>query len=346
MDRSQSRRTSLFAFATLAMFAGPAGADQGKVNVYTYREPALVKPLFDAFTAETGIEVVPLFAKEGLEQRVQAEGENSPVDVLLTVDIARLEQAVELGITQPVQSKALSTAVPETLRDPGNQWFGTSMRARVIYASKDRVSQTSITYEELADPKWTGKICIRSGQHMYNNALFAAYIAKHGPEKAEAWLTGLKNNLAKKPSGGDRDVAKDISAGVCDIGIGNTYYIGLMQNREADKKAWVDGVKVIMPSFEGGGTHINISGIAMAKNAPDRDNALKLMEWLVSGKAQEMYASLNYEYPVRAGVAVDPGVAAFGELKMDVTPLAEIAKYRKQAAEIVDKVAFDEGPGS
>lgn len=331
---------------TLLGTASAAVADQGKVNVYTYREPQLVKPLFDAFTAETGIDVEVLFAKEGLEQRIDAEGENSPADVLLTVDISRLQKAVELGITQPVKSAALDAAVPASLRDPQGRWFATSMRARVVYASKDRVQQPSISYEELADPKWKGKICTRSGQHMYNNALFSAVIAKMGEEKAEAWLRGIKSNLAKKPSGGDREVARDISAGVCDIGMGNTYYMGLMLNREPDKKAWTEGVKVIMPRFDGGGTHVNVSGVVMAKHAPDPENALKLMEWLVSDKAQQMYASLNYEYPVNPKILLDPTVAAFGELKIDAMPLADIAKFSKAAAELVDKVAFDEGPGS
>jgi iron(III) transport system substrate-binding protein len=339
---------SRFASAILMSLAAATGAfaDPGKVNVYTYREPQLVKPLFDAFTAETGIAVEVLFAREGLEQRIDAEGENSPADVLLTVDVSRLTQAVELGITQPVKSAVLEADVPANLRDPGGQWFATSMRARVVYASKDRVQQQAITYEELADPKWKGKICIRSGQHMYNNALFAAFVAKHGEEKAEAWLAGLKNNLAKKPSGGDRDVAKDIAAGVCDIGIGNTYYVGLMLNQEADKKAWAEAVRVLMPTFAGGGTHVNVSGIALAKHAPDKDNAVKLMEWLTGDKAQGIYASTNYEYPVKAGVLVDPTVAAFGDLKIDPLAIGDIAKFRKKAAEIVDKIAFDEGPGT
>jgi iron(III) transport system substrate-binding protein len=337
---------SLIAVVATGLAFGSALADSGKVNVYTYREPALIKPLFDAFTADTGIAVETIFAKEGLEQKIQSEGANSPADVLLTVDIARLQQAVDLGVTQPVKSEALAAAIPEGLRDPNGHWFGASMRARVVYASKERVKQEAISYEELADPKWRGKICIRSGQHIYNNALFAAVVAKHGEEKAEAWIKGVKNNLAKKPSGGDRDVAKDIAAGVCDIGIGNTYYVGLMLNREADKKAWAEAIKVMMPVFEGGGTHVNISGVTLAKHAPNKDNAVKLMEWLAGDKAQGMYASMNFEYPVKAGIAVDPTVASFGELKIDPLPISEIAKFKKKAAEIVDKVAFDEGPGA
>ena len=332
------------AAAVLSASVQPAQAD-GSVNVYTYRQPGLIEPLFEKFTEETGIDVNVIFAKDGLEQRILAEGDNSPADVLLTVDIARLQEAVDLGVTQPVESTVLSETVPAEFRDPQGQWHGVSMRARVVYASKERVDADEITYEELADPKWRGKLCIRSGQHNYNNALFAAYLAHHGEQKTEAWLKGLKANLAKKPSGGDRDVAKDIAAGVCDIGIGNTYYVGLMQNGDDEQRAWAQSMKVIMPTFEDGGTHINVSGVVLAKNAPNRENAVKLMEWLVSDEAQQLYASMNYEYPVKEGVDLDPTVAAFGDLDADTLPLSEIAANRKKAAEIVDRIAFDQGPG-
>ena len=238
-------------------------------------------------------------ASSGLEQRIKTEGANSPADVLLTVDIGRLEDAVHAGITQPIKSAVLDKAVPAQYRDPEGHWYGISMRARVVYASKERVKQDAITYEELADPKWKGKICIRSGQHIYNNALFARLIAKHGEAKAEEWLRGLKANLAQKPSGGDRETARDVAAGKCDIGIGNTYYWALMNDKEADKKAWADATRVILPTFEGGGTHVNLSGVVLAKNAPNKANAMKLIEWLAGEKAQHMYADLNYEYPVQ-----------------------------------------------
>ncbi len=235
------------ALAGALLLVAPAAA--GEVNVYTYREPGLIKPLFDAFTKETGIAVNIVFAKEGLEERIAAEGAASPADMLLTVDIGRLSKAVDLGFAESIASEALSSAVPAEMRDSGNAWFGVSLRARVIYASKDRVGDAPITYEELADPKWKGKICIRDGQHIYNNALFSAYIARHGVDETRAWLQGVKANLARKPSGGDRDVAKDIAAGLCDIGLGNTYYVGLMENNP-EQKAWADAIKVIMPTFK------------------------------------------------------------------------------------------------
>ncbi len=280
-------------------------------------------------------------ASSGLEQRIKTEGANSPADVLLTVDIGRLEDAVQAGITQPIKSKVVDEVVPAAYRDPEGHWDGVAMRARVVYASKERVKQNAITYEELADPKWKGKICIRSGQHIYNNALFAAMIAKHGEAKAEEWLKGLKANLAQKPSGGDRETARDIAAGKCDIGIGNTYYWALMNDKETDRKPWAEATKVILPTFEGGGTHVNLSGVVLVKNAPNKANAMKLIEWMVSPAAQQMYADATYEYPVRAGVPVNQTIAGYGALKRDPMPLSQIAANRKKAAALVDKVGFD-----
>jgi iron(III) transport system substrate-binding protein len=335
------RRALLAALAASTVgLAAPALA-QGAVNVYTYREAALIKPLFDAFTADTGIKVNTISAAQGLEQRIASEGQNSPADVLLTVDIGRLKDAVDLGIVQPVRTEALESLVPAPYRDPNGSWYGVSLRGRVVYASKQRVPQTAITYEELADPKWRGKICIRSGQHIYNNALFAAVIAKHGEAKAEEWLKGLKANLAKKPSGGDREVARDIASGQCDIGLGNTYYWALMLNKEAERKPWAEATKVILPTFEGGGTHVNVSGTALVKSAPNKENAVRLMEWLASDKAQALYADLNFEYPIRPGIALNPTVAGYGPLKADPLPIARIGENKKAASTLVDRVGFD-----
>ena len=321
--------------------AAPAVAQSNEVNVYTYREAKLIAPLFEAFTKETGIKVNVISASAGLEQRIAAEGPNSPADVLLTVDIGRLKEAVDLGIAQPITSELLDKTVPPQYRDPNGLWYAISARARVVYAARDRVPQNEISYEELSDPKWKGRICIRSGQHIYNNALFAAFIAHHGEAKAEEWLTGLKANLAQKPSAGDREVARDIAAGKCDIGLGNTYYWALMLNREPDKKAWADATKVILPTFQGGGTHMNISGVVLLKNAPNRENAMKLIEWLMSDQAQKLYADLNYEYPVRTSAGVNPTIAGYGELNADALPIAAIADNKKKAATLVDKVGFD-----
>jgi len=325
----------------VAIGSGAALAQSGDVNVYSYRESKLIQPLFDAFTKDTGIKVNVISASSGLEQRIKTEGALSPADVLLTVDIGRLEEAVKAGITQPIVSPAIEKIVAPQYRDPEGHWVAISMRARVVYASKERVKQDAITYEELADPKWKGKICIRSGQHMYNNALIAAYIAKHGEAKAETWLRGVKANLAQKPSGGDRETARDVAAGKCDIGIGNTYYWALMINGGPAQKPWAEATRVILPTFEGGGTHVNVSGVVLAKNAPNKANALKLIEWLGGEQAQHMYADMNYEYPLRSGIAINPTVAAYGALKADPMPLSKIASHKKAAADLVDKVGFD-----
>jgi iron(III) transport system substrate-binding protein len=329
----------LIAFGALAISA-PAFA-QGEVNLYSYREAKLLEPLLQAFTKDTGIKVNVISAGSGLEQRIKTEGANSPADVMLVVDISRLEDAVQAGVTAPINSKVIDSTVPAQYRDPEGHWAAVALRGRVLYASKDRVKQTAITYEELADPKWKGKICIRPGQHMYNNGLFAAVIAKMGEAKAEEWLKGLKANLAQKPSGGDRETARDIAAGKCDLGIANTYYWALMNDVEADKKPWADATKVILPTFQGGGTQVNISGVALIKTAPNKANAMKFIEWMVSDKAQQLHADATYEYPMKAGVPVNKTVASYGTLKADPLPISQMAANRKKASALVDKVGFD-----
>jgi iron(III) transport system substrate-binding protein len=329
----------------LALVNAPPVFAQSVVNVYSGREPGLYSATLEEFTKTTGIKVNAIFAEQGLAQRIKAEGANSPADVLITVDIGRLQEAVDLGISQPVRSAKLEEAIPPQYRDPAAHWYALSLRSRVVYVSTERVRQDTITYEELADPKWKGRICIRSGQHPYNIALIAAIIARKGEVAAEDWLRGVKANLARKPSGGDRDVAKDIMAGTCDIGLANAYYIGLMQNREGpERREWVNAVRVVNPRFEDGGTHVNVSGALVARYSPNRDNALKLMEFMVSDQAQNVFADVNFEYPVRKGVPVNPLVASFGPLNADDTPVARIAELRKTASELVDKTGFDHGP--
>ncbi|WP_309083372.1 Fe(3+) ABC transporter substrate-binding protein [Chelativorans sp.] len=339
--------------AALAVAAGasflPAAAQtDGVVNIYSYRQPELIQPMLDAFTKETGIATEVLFLDQGLEDRIAAEGENSPADVVLTVDIGRLVNVKEKGVTQPVDDQTINANIPAEFRDPEGHWIGLTTRGRVVYASKDRVQQDEITYEELADPKWKGKLCMRSGQHMYNIALIASMIAHHGEEKTEEWLKGVKANLARKPDGGDRDQAQAIFAGECDLGIGNTYYVGLMMNneKEPEQKEWANAIKVLFPNANDRGTHVNISGMALAKHAPNKENALKLMQFLTSDEAQKLYAEKNNEYPVKAGVEVSDTVKSFGEIKPDTLPLAEIAKHRKAASEMVDRVGLDDGPAS
>lgn len=330
--------------AVLALAGGATVAAAQAVNVYTSREPGLALPLFNAFSAETGIAVNTIFVQQGLGERVLAEGAASPADLLMVVDYGELINLVNLGVTQPVVSETLNAAIPESLRDPEGNWYALSLRARVIYASIDRVDVDTLTYEDLAKPEWAGRVCIRSGQHPYNTSLFAAYMAKHGPEATETYLRALHANLARPAAGGDRDGARDILAGICDVAVGNSYYVGLMRSGAggAVQQRWAEAIKVILPTFDDGlGTHVNVSGAAVAANAPNRDNAIRLLEFLASPIAQEIYAQANFEYPVVAGVPADPIIAALGELVIDPTPLTDIANYREAASRLVDAVGFN-----
>lgn len=342
-------RTTACALSVFAAFAtSPLVADaraDGAVNIYSYREPKLVDPVLKGFTDKTGIKVNVVFANSGLVERLTAEGRNSPADVLLTNEFGLLVQAVNAGVTAPLKSDIIAKQIPAELREADGHWIGLTRRARIVYASKDRVKQDTITYEELADPKWRGKLCARSGQHTYNISLVASMIAHLGEEKAEAWLQGVKANLARKPAGGDREQVRDVQAGLCDLAIGNTYYMVAMQNNP-DQKAWADAVKILFPNAADRGTHVNITGASLLVNAPNRDNGQKLLEYLVSDEAQKIYAETIGEYPAVPSVKASAVVESWGTLKADTLPLAKIGELRKKASELVDKVHFDAGPGS
>ncbi|MCG8519705.1 MAG: Fe(3+) ABC transporter substrate-binding protein [Pseudomonadales bacterium] len=327
--------------ALVAVTAMPLAASADEVNIYSYRQANLLEPLLDAFTEETGIETNVVFAKQGLAERLEREGRNSPADVVMTVDISRLNELVERGLTQAVDNEVMEANIPENLRHPDGKWFALTTRGRMIYASVDRVEEGEITtYEELADPKWEGRICTRSGKHPYNIALFSSMIAHHGEEEAEAWLTGLKNNLARKPQGGDRDQIKAIAEGVCDLSIGNSYYYGKMLNDD-NQRAAAEAVRIVFPNSDGRGTHINISGIALTNSAPNQENAIRLMEFLSQEKAQQIYAEANTEYPANPDVEPSGMVAGWGELHPDSLSLQEIAERRNAAVRMVDRVDYD-----
>ena len=344
---NKGRRLARFAqILTVSTYLGvlPATAAAAEVTLYTTREPGLIQPLLNTFTAQSGVKVNTVFLKDGLLERVKAEGSRSPADVLMTVDVGALVDLVQAGLTQPMKSAAVNAAIPAHLRGADNQWFALSIRARVLYADKNQ-KFPAMHYEDLADPRWKGKLCIRSGQHPYNTALVAAMLAQHGEAKTETWLRGLKNNLARKATGGDRDVARDILGGICDIGVANSYYVGQMKAAApgSDNRKWGDAIQVIRPTFaKSNGTHINISGAAVAKYAPNKTQAVQLLEFLVSPKAQQIYAQSNYEYPVRKGVSVDPIIAqSIGSITPDTTPLMEIVRSRQKASLLIDKVGFD-----
>jgi iron(III) transport system substrate-binding protein len=324
---------------TCCLFAAPALAES--VNLYTTREPGLLNLVLKAFTESSGIKVNAVFLKDGLQERIKAEGANSPADVMLVVDVGEINAAMDAGITQPVKSAAVDKIVPAQLRGPQDNWITLTKRARVVIISKERVKQDAITYENLADPKWKGKFCIRAGQHPYNNAFFAAYLAHYGAEKTEAYLKAVKANVARKPGGGDREVARDIQSGLCDIALINTYYIGLMSQAKNEQKGWFDAIKPLKTTFAEGGTHVNVSAAAIAKNAPNKDNAVKLIEYMLTPKAQELYGDGNFEFPVNPDVKDSAAVKLLGAITPDKIPLGDVAKNRKAAADLVDKVGFD-----
>ncbi|WP_372521318.1 Fe(3+) ABC transporter substrate-binding protein [Salipiger bermudensis] len=331
-------KTALMAGAAV-LAAAPVVAEE--VNVYSYRQPELLQPLLDAFTKETGIEVNMAYLAKGMVERLQAEGDRTPADLVFTVDISRLAAVVDAGVTQPVTTDYLQEHVPAQYHDPDGHWWGLTTRARVVYASKDRVADADITtYEDLADPKWQGRICTRSGTHPYNVALVSAMLHHHGEEETKTWLEGVKSNLARKPQGNDRAQVKAIWSGECDISLGNTYYMGKMLEDD-EQTEWAESVNVLFPEFEGAGTHVNISGVAMTKSAPNRENALKMMEFLTQPEAQEIYAHANYEYPIAPGTEADALVQGWGSFEADDVNLMTLADLRADALRIIEEVDFD-----
>lgn len=324
----------------IAMLLG-SSVSASELNIYSYRQPFLIEPLTSAFSDQTGIKVNIVHLKKGMIERMKAEGKRSPADIVLTVDISRLSALVDAELTQSVDSPILDSNIPEKYRDPNGLWFGLTTRARIIYASKERIKNGEVeTYEQLADPKLRGKICTRSGLNAYNLALTSAILHHHGEEFAINWLNGLKGNLARKPQGNDRAQVKAIWAGECDISIGNTYYMGKMLE-DAEQAEWANSVRIIFPKFENGGTHVNVSGIGMAKFSPNPENALKFMEFLSSATAQEIYATANFEYPIAPGTQADKLVKSWGSFEADDVNLMTIAKLRKRALELTEIVDFD-----
>ena len=330
---------------TAALTAGAtaaANAADREVNVYSYRQPFLIEPMFDAFTAETGIKVNAVYAKTGMLERLQNEGRNSPADLVFTVDIGRLSDIQNAGLTQPVESAAINRGIPAGMRDPHGHWFGLTARARIIVTSKARVRPGEIgSYEDLADAKWKGRVCTRSGKHPYNVALFASMMHSHGDAAAQEWLAGLKSNLARRPQGNDRAQARAIAEGVCDVGVINHYY--LYQMATSDKqKAWFEAIDVVFPNQADRGTHMNISGMAMTRHAPNPDEALALMEFLAGDRAQEMYAEVNGEYPVNPRIGVSGYLESLGDFKRDTLDLARVAANRGAASKMADRVGYND----
>lgn len=326
---------------TLCTMAAPFAFAAQEVNVYSNRQDELIKPIITQFERESGIKVNLVFAKDGLTERLQREGKLTPADLMLTTDISRLTELVDKDLVQPVQSPVLEQNIPAALRDPDDRWFALTTRVRAIYSSKDRLGKLdAISYEDLAKPEYKGKICVRSGKNDYNVALVASMIAHHGKADAKQWLEGLKANLARKPQGNDRDQVKAIKDGVCDLSLGNSYYLGKMLADPA-QKAWADAVYINFPNQQNRGAHVNVSGMAMTKFAKNKEAAVKLMEFLSGDEAQHLYADLNTEYPVKPGVERSPLVKSWGDFKADSLPVSDYARLRKDALTLLDEVKFD-----
>lgn len=344
-----SRNLLTLVLAAWTGFAAAPALAQGEVNLYSLRQPALLEPLTRAFTQRTGIKVNVVYTQDGVLERIKAEGANTAADAVLTVDVGRLHELAEAGVLDPVTSAILESAVPAPYRHPDGLWFALTSHARVIYISKERVKPGAITsYEDLTKPEWKGRICTRSGKNDYNVALIASVIARKGEAGAEQWLTGVKNNLVRKPQGSDRNQAEGIYQGVCDIALMNSYYMGVMATNEQnpEQKKWAAATQIVFPNQDSYGAHINVSGGGVIKGAKNRDNAIRLLEFLVSDEAQKIYAEKNMEYPIKPGAPVDPMVAAWGDFKPDPLSLLEIAKLRAAATRLVDKVGYEQGNGS
>ncbi|TMP43523.1 iron ABC transporter substrate-binding protein [Pseudoalteromonas citrea] len=312
-----------------------------EVNIYSFRQPFLIQPILDDFTKQTGIKTNVVFAKKGLIERVKREGKHSRADLVLTSNFSALMQLDDLNLTQKIESDVVNRNIPVAFRDPAGEWVALTKRVRNVYSSKERVGKLAdLGYEDLASATYKGKICMRSGKHPYNLGLIASMIAHHGEADTKLWLKGIKSNLARKPQGNDRAQVKAVKEGLCDVALGNSYYFGKML-QDSKQKAWADAVHINFPNQTNRGAHLNVSGVVMTKYAKNPENALKLIEFMTDNKAQNMYASMNMEYPVKSGVALSNLVASWGTFKEDALPLSEISKYRPLALKLIDEVKFD-----
>lgn len=323
----------------------PATAFAEELNVYSARKEKLIKPLLDQFTEATGIKVNLLTGKaDALLKKLELEGENTPADVLITTDAGRLYRAQQADVLQPIESATLEEHIPANLRDADNYWFGLTYRARPIMYVKDKVKPDELsTYEALTDAQWKGRICIRSSNNIYNQSLVASMLASQKAEKTQDWASGLVKNFARPPKGGDRDQIKAAAAGQCDIAIANSYYYAAMLSGGDEKqKAAAEKLAIFWPNQgeEGRGTHINVSGAAVTKAAKNKDNAIKLLEYMMQDEAQRWYSDVNGEYPVKAGVAASELLQSWGEFKADALNLSDLGTHNAQALKIMDKVGW------
>lgn len=334
--------STLLSFSLCAALLGNAAAQDRELNLYSARHYQTDEALYSGFTRQTGIKINRIEGKEDeLIERIRNEGANSPADILITVDAARLANAHELGLFAPVKSKLLESRIPAHLR--ADDWFSFSTRARVIVYAKDSVNPADVqNYADLADPKLKGKVCTRSGSHPYNLSLMAAIIVHQGEARADAWARGVVANFARAPKGGDTDQIKAVAAGECAVTIANTYYVArLMRSDKAEDKKAMEKVGVVWPDQKGAGTHLNVSGGGMLKHAPHREAAVKFLEYLASDEAQRYFADGNNEWPAVASVKVsNPALEKLGKFKADTLPVGSLAMYRAKAQMIFDRAGY------
>jgi iron(III) transport system substrate-binding protein len=327
----------------LALALTASGAAAQEVNLYSSRHYDTDVALYDGFTEQTGIAVNLIEGDaDQLIERIKAEGRNSPADVLITVDAGRLWRAEEAGLLQPVTSQVLEEAIPAELRHPDGKWFGLSQRLRGVAYAKERVDPSEITsYEDLADPKWRGRVCIRSSTNVYNQSLVASMIEADGVEATEAWAQGLVDNLARPPQGGDTDQIQAVAAGECGVAVVNYYYlVRLMESETAEDRAVADRVGIVFPNQDGRGAHANVSGAGVVATAPNRENAVKFLEYLTTPEAQAYFAQGNYEFPVVEGVKLDPVLEQWGEIKTDAVNAAKLGENNPEAVKLMDRVGW------
>ena len=335
----------LFAKSGLVLIAAllPALVQAAEINIYSARQENLIRPLLDQFSERHKIQVNLVTGKaDALLARLNSEGENTPADLLLTTDVGRLHQAKAAGLLRAVRSPILSRRIPAQFRDPDNHWFGLSLRARVIMASRQRVGSGAITnYEQLAGPEWRGKICVRSSSNIYNQSLVASMIAHSGKDAALSWARGLAANFARPPTGGDRDQILAVAGGLCDVAVANTYYLALMQhgNDDAQREA-ANSVRVVWPNQNGRGTHVNISGAGLTAAAKNREHAIMLLEFLVGDEAQHWYAESNYEFPVVDSVEAARALRDWGQFRRDDIPLARFGELNTEAVRLMDQAGW------
>ena len=324
-----------------ALTSGAAWADS--LGIYTHRQPFLLEPILEAYTKKTGVTFQTVYAPKGLAARLQAEGNRTKADLVLTVDISRIKELADTGLLAPLASDTLNQHVPAYLRDSEDRWTALSLRARIIAVSKERVGKDAITtIEELATPKWHGRVCSRKGSHVYNRAILASLIAHNGEQNARNWTLGFVDNLARRPQGNDRAQAKAIFTGECDVALMNTYYFGKMKfaKDKPEQKKWADAIELAFFNQDGRGQHVNISAAGIIKGSKKQNQARAFLEWLTSEEAQTIYTEVNFEYPVNQNAKLSDEVASWGSFKIDNLPMNIIAENSPLAQRIINETGW------